>query len=283
MESLDKIIDGVSYLPPLPHNLPRLMELLNAPEVDSQQVVDLIAYDPTLTTNVMKLCNSALFRGASPANDLEEAVLRLGFNEVYQLVVALSFARTLTPPQKGYGLDTGELWQHSVATALAAKLMAQDQGEDANAVFTAGILHDIGKVVLAHALEDTYTQLIREIEQNQLSMLETEKKLLGVQHAEIGGRLLARWKFSAPTVAAVWFHHEPALAAAHQKITSFVYLGNMIAYFMGHGYGHLAFALRGRSEALDFLGMTPNDLPQVMLRTFESLEALKPLLNFSAQ
>ncbi len=280
MNLLDQVIDKASYLPVFPQNVPQLLDLLDKPEIDADEVVNLIAFDPSLTTNVMRLCNSVRLGGGSPATDLHEAVIRLGFQEVYQLVVALSSAKVLMPPQKGYGLDATELWQHSVATALAAKSLAEQTGEDASLLFTAGLLHDIGKVVLAQTLETKYAGLLAEITENQHSLLEAEKKLLGVQHAELGGRLLARWNFSALTVASVWFHHDPALAQPHARLASHVYLANMIAHFMGHGYGHLPFAMRGRAEALELAGVTAQDLPRHMIQTFENLELLRDLLYF---
>lgn len=281
METLDGIINKVTHLPPFPRNVPQLLEALGEPDVDADRVVALIQYDPALTANVMRLCNSVVFGVGRPANDLHEAVLRLGLNEVYQLVLAVSCAKTLGLPQQGYGLDPGELWKHSVATAVAAKLLASDRGDDPNLVFTAGILHDIGKVVLASALETTYAELMRDIEDQQHSLLEAEKRILGVQHAEVGGRVLERWKFSGGLVAGVWFHHDPQMAGAHSKLASYVYVGNMIAYFLGHGYGRLAFAMRGRAESLDYLELAPSDLPGYMIRTVDGLKAVEGLLNLA--
>ncbi|MCX6885034.1 MAG: HDOD domain-containing protein [Verrucomicrobia bacterium] len=282
MDALDALINKVGYLPPLPQQVPQMLELLRKDEVDSDQVVTLIAHDPSLTANVMRLCNSVMFGAATPATDLHEAVLRLGFREVCQLVLVISTASTLMPPQKAYGLEASELWKHSVATALAAKTIATDLGDDANMAFTAGLLHDVGKVILARALEDTYATLLSDVEQTMIPMVEAEKKLLGFQHAEVGGRMLARWKFSAPLVAGVWFHHDPIKAHPHERLAAYVFLGNMIAYFMGHGYGHLAFAFRGRAEALEILNIQPEALPHYMLQTFEALEDVKGLLNFGS-
>lgn len=277
MQELDDYINKVRSLPPAPKVLPQLLLLLGQPDIDSSKVVELITYDPALTANVLQLCNSAFFAQAIPASDLQEAVTRLGFRQVYQLVAAVSGARALAPPQKGYGIEPGELWKHSVTTAVAARLMAADHGDDENMVFTAALLHDIGKIVLSEALEHIYAKLVDETEQHQQSLLEAEKKLLGVQHAEIGGRLLARWKFPAPMVSAVWFHHHPAAAKPYDRLASYIYLGNMVAYFIGHGYGHQAFALRGRAEALQILNLSADSLPQYMIRTLENYEAIQTL------
>lgn len=277
MQELDDYINKVKNLPPAPAILPQLLLLLGDPDVDSSRIVELIAYDPSLTANVLQLCNSAFFAQATPATDIQEAVTRLGFRQIYQLVAAVTGARTLAPPQKGYGIEPGELWKHSVTSAVAARIIAQDQGEEESLVFTAALLHDIGKIVLSEALEHVYAKLVQQTEEAQQSMLEAEKKILGVQHAEIGGRLLARWKFPPNLVSAIWHHHHPAAAKPYERLASLVYLGNMIAYFLGHGYGHQAFALRGRAEALDILGLTADSLPQYMIRTVENYESVQSL------
>jgi putative nucleotidyltransferase with HDIG domain len=279
MLALDQYIDKVKHLPPAPRVLPQLLSLLSQPDIDSGRVVQLITFDPSLTASVLQMCNSAAFGGATAVVDLEEAVMRLGFEQVYRLVAAVCGSRSLTPRQPGYGINEGELWQHSVTSAVAAQLIARDLGDDQNLVFTAALLHDIGKIVLSEALETDYNKLVQEVEQKQQSMVEAEKGLLGVQHAEVGGRLLARWKFPAELVAAVWFHHHPAAANPHQRLASFVYLGNMIAYFMGHGYGHQAFALRGRTEALDILKVSGDNLPHYMIQTYESFSSIQVLFH----
>jgi putative nucleotidyltransferase with HDIG domain len=278
MQELDDYINRVTTLPPAPRILPELLSLLRQEDVDSGRIIQLISFDPAITASVLRLCNSAFFAGGSPADDVQEAVTRLGFQQVYQLVAAVSGARMLGPAQKGYGINSGELWQHSVTAAVAAQIMARNQGDDDSLVFTATLLHDLGKIVLAGALEHIYVRLVEETQSQQGALIETEKRLLGVQHAEIGGRLLSRWNFPASIVSAVWFHHQPAAAGNDQKLAAYVYLGNMISYFMGFGYGHQAFALRGRAEALDILNLKPEALPDFMIQTFDKLQMVEALV-----
>lgn len=282
MQELDDYISKVKSLPPAPRILPELLSLLRKDDVDSDRVVKLIAFDPAITAAVLRLCNSAYFAGASPASDLQEAVTRLGFRQVYQLVAAVSGSKMLGPAQKGYGIDAGELWEHSVVAAVAAQLIAKGCGEDESLAFTAALLHDIGKLVLSEALEHIYRDLVETSEAEQTPLIETEKRLLGVQHAEIGGRLLSQWKFPENIVNAVWFHHEPSGAGPHERLAALVYLGNMVAYFMGYGFGHHAFALRGRSEALDILELKADCLPEYMIKTFEQLQLVQSFVNINS-
>lgn len=279
MQELDDYINRVKRLPPAPTVLPKLLMLLNEPNIDSSRVVDLITYDPSLTASVLHACNSAFMAAGGPVDSLQEAVTRLGFQPVFQLVAAVSGTRALSPAQTGYGMEAGDLWKHSVTTAVAAQLIARKVGDNDSVAFTGALLHDIGKVILSNALEHIYTKLIEETETNQSALVETEKRLLGVNHAEVGGRLLARWKFPAHLVAAVWFHHNPSAAKPHVRLASCIYLGDLIAHFLGHGYGHQAFALRGRAEALDVLGLLPEDLPHLMIETVDNYSTVEGLFS----
>jgi len=284
MQAIDDYINSVKMLPPAPKVVPELMKLLKQPNVDSSRIVKLISLEPSITANVLRMTNSAYFAAATPTTDLQEAVTRLGFQQVYQLATAATGARLLSNAQKGYGFNQGELWKHSVAAAVAAQLVAKKLGgEDENLVFTATLLHDIGKVILSQAVDGVYSKLIEETEIHQQSLAEAEKKLLGVDHAEAGGRLLSRWKFPANIVSAVWFHHSPKAAEPYQRLAAYAYLGNMIAHFMGYGYGHLAFALRGRGEALSILGLVPESVPQFMMDTFEQMHVIETFFALGGQ
>lgn len=282
MQVIDDYINNVRFLPAAPRVVPELMKLLNQTDVDSSKVVKLISFDPALTANVLRICNSAYFGSASPTSDLQEAVTRLGFQQVYQLVAAATGARMLGAAQPGYGLNQGELWKHSVAVAVTAQLMAKKLGDDDNLAFTAGLLHDLGKIILSQALETVYPKLVKETEINQQSLLESEKKLLGVQHAEVGARLLERWKFPPNIVSAVWFHHTPKGAGKHQRLAAYIYIADMIAHFMGHGYGYLAFALRGRSDALTILGLTSESIPEFLMESFDQMHTVEALFSIAA-
>lgn len=281
MLNIDTFLESVEYLPPAPPNLSRLVELLNQDDLDVSEVVEIIQYDPALTAQVMRLCNSAYFGVREPVSDLSEATARLGFREIIQLVTALSTAGLLRAPQKGYSIEAGELWKHSVASALVGKLVAEDRQDNASLVFTACMLHDLGKVVLSRNLETRYQEVLEESQRSQSPMLVVERNVLGFDHAEVGGRLLERWRFPPELVLAVQFHHDPAQAPAHRRLAAYACLGNLVACFMGYGCGHQALALRGRAEALELVGLTGQDIPQWMTRAYDAVRDTQSLLNFS--
>jgi putative nucleotidyltransferase with HDIG domain len=281
--TLDSLIGNLDQIPPFPRNLVLLTELLEKPDVNVDQVVSLIEYDPALTALVMRLCNSAYFGASSPASDLHEATARLGFNEIFQLVTSLGAAALLRPQQKGYGIEAGELWRHSVTSALIGKCIALDRDDNPSLVFTACLLHDIGKVALSRSLEEQYDQVLVETRRSQTPMLVVEQQLLGFDHAEVGGRLLERWQFAPRLAAAVRYHHDPAAAGEHASLAAYAYLANMIACFMGFGCGYQALAFRCRAEALDLAGLSSEDIPRYMTKAFFALGDLQALLNIQFQ
>jgi putative nucleotidyltransferase with HDIG domain len=208
-----------------------------------------------------------------PVDHLSDAVSRLGFNEIYRLVAVVVGKGTLGTAQQGYGMLTGELWRHSVVTAVAAKILALTLGQDENLAFTAALLHDIGKLVLSPAVANSYPGMARAIGLTGSSFLEAEKNIIGVEHAEVGGRLLAQWSFPENLVQAVWHHHDPIQARPYEQLAACVHLADMIAHAMGHGHGLQSHAVRGRGEALEILEISPREIESLVIETDTALKA----------
>ncbi|MCS7049708.1 MAG: HDOD domain-containing protein [Verrucomicrobiae bacterium] len=278
--SLDDYINRAHHLVPAPAVLPQLLPLLNQPDVNTGRVVELISYSQTVTANVLRICNSAYYSRGTPIDSLAMAVSRIGFRQIYEIVVSVISAATLARPQKGYGVEGNEMWCHSVTSAIAAQIIAREAQLDEQVVFTAAILHDVGKIVLSVALEDRKEQVQKEM-RNNLSPLELELKLLGVNHAEVGGRLLEKWKLPEHLCQPVRFHHNPAGANGHGKLAACLYLGNFVAYFMGNGFGQHALDLKGRDAALKLLDLSSDRLPQFMASTQEQFKKVKHMYNLN--
>lgn len=278
MQTIDSYLDRIQNLPPAPQLLPPLLRLLREPDTDMARVIRLITHDPSLTTNVLRLANSAVFGCGRRVETLDEAVGRLGFETLYRMVVAVCGSRLLGPSQRGYGFDPGQLWQHSVTAAVAAQLVARECGEDESLAFTAGLLHDVGKLVLSQALEGRYAQVAEQVEKFGRSMLAAETALLGVQHAEVGGRLLDRWNFPPSLVQAVWHHHQPDAAGDFVRLAACTYAGNMIANLIGQSYGIHALALEGHASAVGSLGFDADRFQRCMIRTQEQFAEVESMV-----
>ena len=276
MQALDNYINEIKTLPPAPRVLSQLLVLLNDTRAHASRIVELIAFDPALTAKVLQRCNSAA--SGRSVSDLDEAVKQVGFNAIYRLVGMVIGEGLLGSEQQGYGIGRGELWEHSVTTALAARVIARKLGGEENLAFTAGLLHDIGKLVLGSFLEGSRQLVLKETGPSGHSFLEAEKAILGVEHAEIGGRVLARWHFPEDLVSAVWHHHNPVQARLHEQLAAYVHLGDIIAHCLGLAQGFESFAVRPQPEALEILEISPKEIDTLVLETDAALDQCHGLL-----
>lgn len=235
MKNLQLFIADTQFLPPAFQLVPKLLHLLEDPESNSEQIAEVIRLDPGLTADVLRICNSARYAGAYRVETLQEAVMRLGLREVYKVVASIITSPIISESTEDPEL--GDIWSHSLSAAAAGQILAREKGDDPEIIFTAALLHDIGKVVLMHAGRDEYTALLKEANSNGGSLLEAEKQRLRMTHAEVGALLLKRWNFPQSITAAVQFHHKPAAAGDHSRMASYAHLSDFLARAIGHPYG----------------------------------------------
>jgi putative nucleotidyltransferase with HDIG domain len=276
---LDHYISAANHLVPAPQVLSQILPLLTHPDTDVSRIVELVSYNQSLTGDVLRICNSACFSGGTPIDNLQYAVTRLGFHQLYEIVVTVLSLMTLARMQEGYGVETRELWEHSVTTAVVARLVAADAQLDQQVAFTAAILHDIGKIILSSALQDARDKAALEAEPDRLAPIEIEMKLLGVNHAEVGGRLLERWKLPTNLVEAVRCHHNPSAAVTNRRLAACVCLGDFLAHLTGCGCGKHSQDLKPRDETLKLLGVSAEKMPEYMNGIFDELIRVRNIYN----
>jgi putative nucleotidyltransferase with HDIG domain len=274
-----RYLDGVRSLPPAPMLVTELLALFREPDRDVDQVVRLISYEPSLTAEILRNSNSAFFAGENPAGDIFEAVTRVGFYQVYRLVVSLFGAKTRSMEGADKGVNVDELWRHSVAVAVSASVVADESGQTTAVAFTAGLLHDIGKLVLASAERESYARLIQRAKDEHLMLSALERSTLIIDHAELGGELMHRWNLPPDVVAAVRYHHEVEAAPPYEQLTAAVQVGDMVA--------HQLFAedLAGTdisapsTAGLETLQLSPKDLPRLLAKAQAEMEKVKGMLD----
>ena len=208
MIAIDRYLDRIESLPPAPTVAIQLLELLSDPDRDIDHIVELIKYDPSLTAATLKRCNSGALSGAEPATDMFEAVSRLGLYEIYTMVVGLIASRTMTQVRAKYSWDTTQLWRHSVTTAVAASVLGRRVEVVEAAAFTAGLLHDLGKLICVSVEGTSYAEMLRNTRQSGPFLTAAEFTLMGFSHAALGARLLARWGLPENICVAVELHHQ---------------------------------------------------------------------------
>ena len=189
---------------------------------------------------------------------------------VHRVVAAVSVARLLKPAQKAWGVDPEELWAHSVTTAFGTQFIAADFDAEGGVFFTAGLLHDVGKIILAEAYKEDYARLVAEGEKTGKPVFELEQAAYHVNHASIGGRLLARWKSSAELVASVAFHHHPAGAGHFQQLAAYLGVADFLAREFRRGPRAETDAALDAGAAGSILGLSSDDLARYLAQIKEN-------------
>jgi len=283
MDKSDQYIDRVSHLPPAPTIATELLGLFGDADRDLDRIVELISHDPSLTAEVLKRCNSASLGGAEAASDMFEAVTRLGFYEVYSVVAAVVGARTMSLGKNKGGLDVGSLWRHTVVTAVVAETLARRDQEAEAVAFTAGLLHDIGKLVLASVEGSKYADLLKQSGAFGPGLAEAEQAAFGVSHASIGARLLARWGLPENVAAAVLHHHHgsPKAAEPFERLAATIQVANNLAHHMIDQVPQAPDLLSCSPDATALLQLTAEDVPTLIAKTQTGLQRVAGLLQMT--
>jgi HD-like signal output (HDOD) protein len=212
-ESLKKLVGQMTRLPSIPTLYMEIVDKANQPDAPLEDVARIIARDPGMTAKILKLVNSAFFGLRRELSSTEEAVAYIGLDTIKSLVLSLHAFSQFAHADAG-GLTMESLWAHSLNVAARAKQIAQLEQADRKAVdeaFAAGMLHDIGKLVLAANMPELFAQSVRLAKANGLEFYQAEIQVLGASHADIGGYLLGLWGLPVPVVEAIALHHQPGL------------------------------------------------------------------------
>jgi putative nucleotidyltransferase with HDIG domain len=228
---LKRVIDGLVALPTLPLVASRLLEAIADPDTYSEEIARIVALDPALTARTLRLANSDFYGFPRKVGSVELAVVVLGGPTVRDLVLSAAVFQTLGAS----GSELGALWDHSMATGVAARALADCAGYRlAGEAYAAGVLHDVGKVVLRQSFPDRFEGVLALARAQRISIAEAERGVLGSDHAEVGGWLAERWGLPADLVEAIAFHHRPDQAVVNPELTNMTHLANALAERMGH-------------------------------------------------
>lgn len=275
-----EILDRVDSLPPLPDTALKLMSVMNDPRSGMDQIVEAVKYDQAVTSNVLKLCNSAFFGLSRKVTSLNDAMLTLGTVKVLQLVLSVHTNSMLTCEQKGYGLVAGALWRHSVAVALASSIFSRRLKQpNASLAFTAGLLHDVGKVVLSEYVGDKFADIIRRVTDEGASFTEAEHDVLGFSHEEIGGMVAEKWRLPETIVRCIRYHHTPGELDPPDAMVDTVYLANTLCLLLGIGLGEDGLCSRADETVMQRYGLSEPDLEEVGVQMMIELQRVEAMFD----
>ncbi|HOF14236.1 MAG TPA: HDOD domain-containing protein [Spirochaetota bacterium] len=280
-QRIQSIIQNVEQLPSLPDVVSKIINMVNDPDVSFKHVADEIAKDQAITANILKLCNSAYFSKGKEISSIDRAIVILGLKEVKDIVVIATTKSVLNKVIVGYDLARGELWKHGVAVAMLAKKIATECNQKAIAdiAFTGGIIHDVGKTVLALFVQSTFKEILNTVTEKSITFQEAEKVVMGFDHQQIGEQVAIKWKFPKVLQSIVRYHHEPMNAPDdHKMIVSIVHIANTLCLMAGIGIGSDGLYHELNYDAIKLLSLKDSELEKLFADIPELMMKAKDIL-----
>jgi HD-like signal output (HDOD) protein len=234
---LKSMIMAIRDLPAMPHVASKVLELSSDPDTSATRLQQVISDDQAMTARILKIANSAMYACSRRIKTLSEAIVMLGFNSIRSLVVT-SAARNLYGGNSArMGLKERLLWEHSIGSAFACRLLvAQRHPALTEEAFLAGLMHDIGKLVLNLQLPEEFEEIVQIVYNENREFHEVETEILGFDHARVGALLVNKWKLSPLLEEVIGMHHQSACMTTDRPLLLYLDLANRMCQKYGIGF-----------------------------------------------
>lgn len=263
----EKLIENIVTLPTIPAMLAELNTAIANPDSSASDIAKIISRDPSTATKVLRLANSAYYGLRNKVTTVNHAVTMLGFNIIRNLVItATVFDVTFNQNFAGI-FDRDKFWRHSLGTALAARILAQqafraDRRNDD--FFICGLLHDLGKIIFGQHLQQQFQQALQASVRQAIPLAEAEREAIGCTHADVGGLLAKRWNLSNEVISALSHHHQPLKASnPFRNHAAVVHVADFMVRKKEIGSGGGSDPLFDRF-AWDLLQITKRSIPDIL-------------------
>jgi HD-like signal output (HDOD) protein len=274
----EDIVRQLTHLPSAPRVLPKLKRLLSDSNSSLHEVVDLVRLDPGIAARVLQVGNSAYYNQGLRCYTVDEAVHRVGYDQIYELVSTAVASEVLVRPLAAYAISADDLWRSSVACALAAETLAERLGIDCDIAYTIGLLHRVGLVAINDWVERGGAQTKFEAGPLPFETCDQERRLLGFHNAEAGAALLRLWDFPAVMSEPVRWQYLPTATAAHAQLSSLLSIAKWVRTSVFTDANKSAPALPDQ-VLLRRTGVSGSQLSSIVEQVRERLRAIGRLLD----
>jgi len=263
-----KKLDLVENLPTLPVIVQQIQKLIENPNSNMSQIALIITRDQSIAARVVRLVNSAFYGLGNKISSIQQAIMLLGLNTVKNLVIGVSVVKTFEGAHNASIFDREKFWLHSFACATGARLIARKLGREPEDYFMAGLLHDIGILVLDQFFHEEFIEIVQQTLRTNKELTDVETSVLGITHCEIGGFMAAKWRIPEYLSLAIRHHHKPLLFELETEdfrfITAAVHIADTNACNRGNNPGFpCTFTLHG--PALRLTGLKSNEIDDIFI------------------
>ncbi len=276
-----ELVAKARNLPPVSEAALKLIGLLGRPETANDEIVGLLRSDSLLTARLLRACNSPAFGLDEPVTSVDQAVFLLGYKQIHSLVLSLAFGSTLATPLPAYAIKANGLWRHALLTATATEAAVKrglNPAVDPSIAFTVGLLHDIGKLVMAQALtRETEAAIRNHMAGEGLGSVEAEREVLGTDHAEVGSCLLYIWRLPDLIVEAAANHHRPVVQPT-PRLSAIAHLANRVAHLADDEAAPRTYAFNAEEPVVQAFEFSPTDQANLIADLRNAAEKVKGLM-----
>ena len=277
---MQQISAGINEIPPMPQVVMKAQELLANPDSSAKELAELLETDAAIAAKVLKMANSAFYGLRGKVSSIQHASMVLGFNNLGDIISVAGLQKSLEKKLPGYGLESEDLWRHSLSVALGSKLIASRKNPELEMVaHTAGLIHDVGKLILdpfVLAEKETFESFIAS---EQKTFLNAEQQILGFDHAEIAAEVCQKWGIPDIISSAIRYHHSPS-ASLEVELAFILHMADYISLVTGQGYESDDFLYELEEGTMDYLGFNDSDVSDL---TLELMESVAKMLEFSEE
>ncbi len=279
--TLEYVFEHLAGLPTFPKVAQKALSMLEDPNVAISELATLLKYDPSITANILKITNSARYGLQQQVTTLDTALALLGQKQIREIIITSASLPYLSKPIRGYGMESFDLWAHSLGCALTSEVLSRYTGfSSPDVLFTAALLHDLGKMVLNIYIGPRLEEIQDIARHENIAFSEAEWRVIGGEHAVIGAQLLRFWEFPPDIVKAVRTHHDPDLYIQND-LASLLALSNIITVNLGIGVGVDEFRHNINVELLKHLDLDRKDFLKCMGRALEAFRGASDLVNLA--
>ena len=281
MSVVEDIIQKVDKIEPMPFVVHEVLSLMSERDVAASKIEEFVAKDPSMVAELLKMANSPLYNASGKVKDLKQALVVLGNSTVLSIILTHYTSGEIKKDVPGYDVSAEEMWRHGICVAILSQKIAEKLKLEQGVAYAAGLLHDVGKTILGSYLQDQVQEILKMVREapkkEKLSFLQAERHVLGMDHAELGGRIAERWGLPEEIVAAIRYHHEPAHAPEHLlPIVAVVHTSNIFVLGAGIGTGSDGLAYKLDKKALEVLGFSHKEGSELWTEFLvDIVEALK--------
>jgi HD-like signal output (HDOD) protein len=279
-----RIQNFIDRMPSLSTTVTKVLQVCNQPQTSAKDLNQVISLDPVLIGRVMKLINSAYYSLPNKITSLTRAIIMLGLNTVKNLALSTAVVDIIRKTGSFQSMTMDQFWTHSICVGVTAKAVAAQKGigfELREECFVAGMLHDLGKIVLSGCFPEQYNLACNRARERQDSLRRVENDIFGFDHGGVGRMIAEKWQFNDVMVFALGYHHDPSLAAnTNRELVSIVAVANMFANIFDFGSaGDPHQDYDAVIKALEVLGMEWDDLSLLQETVADEIEKARIFLH----